>query len=137
MMHEPGRASPTPAEQSKPRTVLIADDEPRVRRLLLQTLSRGQFCALSAADGEEALRVAREHHPQVVLLDAEMPHVHGYDVCRQIKADPQLRDITVIMVTAKAQAADRERALDAGADGYISKPFSPRDLLQRLEQEFP
>jgi two-component system, OmpR family, phosphate regulon response regulator PhoB len=132
-MQDAHRAEP-PAGPAAVRTILIADDEPSVRRLLIQTLSRGQFITLSAADGEETLRLAREHHPTVILLDAEMPRVHGYEVCRQIKSDPQLRDITVIMVTAKAQETDRQRALEAGADDFVSKPFSPRDLLDRLER---
>ncbi len=96
------------------------------------TLTSGGYRVLVAADGEEAVSAAQEHHPDVILLDGEMPRLHGFDACRQIKADPSTQNITVIMVTAKAQDEDRQRGLEAGADGYIRKPFSPRELLEHL-----
>jgi two-component system phosphate regulon response regulator PhoB len=114
-------------------TILVVDDEAHVRRLLIKSFERSGYCVLSAADGEEAIRMTREHHPSLVLLDAEMPKVHGFEVCRQIKEDAATRDIAVVMLTAKAQDEDRARGLAAGADGYVVKPFSPRRLLEEVE----
>jgi two-component system phosphate regulon response regulator PhoB len=113
-------------------TILIADDNSQMRLLLTMALRKGPYDVLVSADGGEALQIARERHPEVILLDAEMPVVHGFEVCRQLKADPATRDIKVIMVTAKAQDEDRDRGLASGADEYISKPFSPKELLVRL-----
>jgi two-component system phosphate regulon response regulator PhoB len=118
------------------RTILVADDNAQMRLLLEMTLKRGPYDVLNASDGGQALRIARERHPDVVLLDAEMPIVHGFEVCRLLKQDPATRDIAVIMVTAKAQEEDRSRGLSCGADEYIAKPFSPKLLLQRLAERF-
>ena len=114
------------------RTILVADDNPQMRLLLEMTLRKGQYEVLVTADGGQALQIARERHPDLVLLDAEMPVVHGFEVCRQLKDDPRTRDIQVIMITAKAQEEDRDRGLASGADEYIAKPFSPKELLARL-----
>jgi DNA-binding response OmpR family regulator len=113
-------------------TILIADDNSQMRLLLTMALQKGPYDVLVASDGGEALQIARERHPEVILLDAEMPVVHGFEVCRQLRADPATRDIKVIMVTAKAQDEDRDRGLASGADEYIAKPFSPKELLARL-----
>ena len=118
------------------RTVLVADDNPQMRLLLEMTLRKGPYDVLVTADGGQALRIARERHPDLVLLDAEMPVVHGFEVCRQLKADPATRDIQVIMITAKAQEEDRDRGIASGADEYIAKPFSPKELLGRLALRF-
>lgn len=118
------------------RTVLVADDNPQMRLLLEMTLRKGQYEVLVTADGGQALQIARERHPDLVLLDAEMPVVHGFEVCRQLKDDPRTRDIQVIMITAKAQEEDRDRGLASGADEYIAKPFSPKELLGRLASRF-
>ena len=121
---------PSPADQN---SILVVDDEAPVRRLLIRTLERADYCVLTAADGEEALRIAREHRPALILLDAEMPKLHGFDVCRQLKQDPSTTAIPILMLTAKAQDEDRKRGLEAGADGYVLKPFSPRRLLDEIQ----
>ena len=118
------------------RTILVADDNPQMRLLLEMTLRKGPYDVIVTADGGQALRIARERHPDLVLLDAEMPVIHGFEVCRQLKGDPATRDIQVIMVTAKAQEEDRDRGLASGADEYIAKPFSPKELLARLSSRF-
>jgi len=101
-----------------------------MRQVLEVTLRRGGHEVLpSAADGAEALAFARASLPDAVLLDAMMPRVHGFDVCRQLKADPATRAVRVVMVTARVEASDRDRGLAAGADAYVTKPFSPRELL--------
>ena len=125
--------SSAPSPASEKNNILVVDDEAPVRRLLIRTLERADYCVLTAADGEEALRIAREHRPALILLDAEMPKLHGFDVCRQLKQDPGTNAIPVLMLTAKAQDEDRERGLEAGADGYVLKPFSPRLLLSEIE----
>jgi len=88
---------------------------------------------ITAADGEEALATARATHPAVILLDVSMPKVDGFEVCRRIKDDPRTKDIAIIMITAKAQANDRARGLAVGVDAYVTKPFSPLQLLETLE----
>jgi two-component system phosphate regulon response regulator PhoB len=117
---------------SRLRTVLVADDNPHMRLLLEKMLRKGPYDVLQSSDGGQTLRVAREQHPDLVLLDAEMPVVHGFEVCRQLKADPATRSIQIVMLTAKAQEEDRNRGLACGADAYIAKPFSPRELLVHL-----
>ena len=113
-------------------TILVADDDVVIRRVLEATLRRGGHEVLLACDGDEALALARAHLPAAVLLDAMMPGAHGFDVCRRLKADPATRGVLVVMVTARAAASDRDRGLAAGADAYLTKPFSPRELLDVL-----
>jgi two-component system alkaline phosphatase synthesis response regulator PhoP len=113
--------------------VLVADDNEAMRQVLELTLHQGGHEVLPpATDGAEALAFARAALPDAALLDAMMPRVHGFDVCRQLKSDPATRAIRVVMVTAKSADADRAEGLAAGADAYVTKPFSPRALLELL-----
>jgi two-component system alkaline phosphatase synthesis response regulator PhoP len=115
-------------------TVLIVDDEQHIRLLIEQTLEELEDDGvelLTASDGEEALDVVANHHPDLVFLDVMMPKRNGFEVCRAIKDDPGTAATTVILLTAKGQAYDREQGMDAGADQYLTKPFDPDDLLQR------
>jgi DNA-binding response OmpR family regulator len=112
--------------------VLLADDDPALRRLIGATLGSDDFDLLQAIDGEEALRVARGEHPALVLLDVNMPRVDGFEVCRQLKSDPSTADIKVVMLTARGADIDRLHAREAGADEYFSKPFSPVQLLNKV-----
>ncbi|MBI4289392.1 MAG: response regulator [Chloroflexi bacterium] len=117
------------------RKILLADDEEPVRALLAATLNGGSgYKVLEARDGIEALEVARVERPDLVLLDVMMPGMDGLEVCRCLKADPETDGIAVIILTAMAQDADRARALEAGANGYLTKPFSPSALLAKLEE---
>ena len=114
--------------------VLIVDDEHHIRLLIEQTLEELEDAdveLLTAADGEEALDVVRNHQPALVFLDVMMPKRNGYEVCRTIKQDWGMSGTTVILLTAKGQADDRSEGLAAGADDYITKPFDPDDLLAR------
>jgi DNA-binding response OmpR family regulator len=114
--------------------VLIVDDEHHIRLLIEQTLEELEdegIELLTAADGEEALDVVRNHRPALVFLDVMMPKRNGYEVCRTIKQDWAMTDTTVILLTAKGQADDRSEGLAAGADDYLTKPFDPDDLLAR------
>ncbi|HEU0236709.1 MAG TPA: response regulator [Candidatus Limnocylindrales bacterium] len=114
--------------------VLIVDDEHHIRLLIEQTLEEledDDVELLTAADGEEALDVVRNHQPALVFLDVMMPKRNGYEVCRTIKQDWGMTGTTVILLTAKGQADDRSEGLAAGADDYITKPFDPDELLAR------
>jgi len=112
--------------------VLIADDEEAMRTLVRITLGTGQFELIEATDGASALALAREHHPDLFLLDWAMPVMSGLEVCQKLRADATTRDLRIIMLTARAQAFDRNAALEAGVDDYITKPFSPLELLDKV-----
>jgi CheY-like chemotaxis protein len=114
--------------------LLVADDEPSIRALVRVTLELDGHTILEASDGIEALASARGEHPRLVLLDIMMPGLDGLQVCRTLKADPSTADIVVIMLTAQAQQRDRDRGVAAGADDYVTKPFSPLDLERMVEQ---
>ena len=114
-------------------TVLIVDDEQHIRLLIEQTLEELEddgVDLLTAPDGEEAARRRGNHHPDLVFLDVMMPKRNGFEVCRAIKAEPATAGTTVVLLTAKGQAYDREQGLAAGADQYLTKPFDPDDLLR-------
>ena len=114
------------------RTVLLADDDPGLRRLVGATLGSEHFNLLSAADGEETLSVARQRLPALILLDINMPSRNGLEVCRLLKADPTTSHIKIVMLTASGSDIDRTRAIDASADDYFVKPFSPIALLDKV-----
>lgn len=133
--------------QNDAPTILIIDDQPSTLQALAKTL-HGHYTLLVASNGTEALEIARARLPDLILLDVMLPDISGLDVCRTIKADPELRDIPVIFVTARDEAEDEAAGLDIGAIDYICKPFNPpivqarvrnhlelkrqRDLLQRI-----
>jgi CheY-like chemotaxis protein len=116
------------------RTVVIADDEPSMRLLVHATIESDNHMVVEAADGVEAWALIEKHKPQLVLLDVEMPGLSGLEVLRSIKANPSLAATRVILLTSKAQESDIEAGLIAGADFYLTKPFSPLDLLTRVEE---
>jgi two-component system alkaline phosphatase synthesis response regulator PhoP len=125
----------TRMSENATKKVLLADDEERILGLIKATLSGDpRYQVLLASNGADALELARAEHPQLVFLDMMMPKMDGLSTCREIKADPQTREAQVIMLTAMAQDADRRAAADAGADGYMTKPFSPTALLARVEE---
>ena len=115
-------------------TILIADDEPSLRLLVSATLSSDRCAVIEAADGDEAWRLIRRHRPAAAILDVQMPGRTGLELARAIRADPDLAGTTVVLLTAKAQASDVEAGLAAGADRYLTKPFSPLELLGVVEQ---
>lgn len=116
------------------RTVLIADDEPSMRLLVHATIESDDYNVVEAADGAEAWSMIQEHKPSLVLLDVQMPGRTGIEVLRAIKSNPALKATKVILLTSKAQESDVEAGLIAGADFYLTKPFSPLDLLTRVEE---
>jgi CheY-like chemotaxis protein len=117
-----------------PRAVLIADDESSMRLLVHATIESDDYLVLEAADGAEAWAMIQEQRPSLVLLDVQMPGRSGLDLLRSVRADPSLRGTRVILLTSKAQEGDVEAGLIAGADFYLTKPFSPLDLLTRVEE---
>jgi two-component system phosphate regulon response regulator PhoB len=116
------------------KTVLIADDERSLRLLVSATISSDQYTVIEAADGDEAWRLLLEYKPAVALLDVQMPGRSGLDIARAIRRQPQLSGTHVVMLTSKAQDADIKAGLAAGADHYLTKPFSPLELLTVVEE---
>jgi CheY-like chemotaxis protein len=124
----------TPTELELQRTVLIADDESSIRLLVHATIESDDYTVVEASDGAQAWALAQQLKPSLVLLDVQMPGQSGLEVLRSIKADPNLKGTRVILLTSKAQERDIEVGLIAGADFYLTKPFSPLDLLTRVEE---
>jgi CheY-like chemotaxis protein len=112
--------------------ILLVDDEPNIRETVSFILEMEGYRVVTAEDGDQALEKARSLQPPVMLLDAMMPHRDGFDVCRTIKSDPELSAIKIVMLTALGQKADQERAMAAGADFYVTKPFDEEELLALL-----
>jgi two-component system phosphate regulon response regulator PhoB len=116
------------------KTVLIADDEPSLRLLVNATIMSDEYDVVEAVDGDEAWRLIRECKPSVALLDVQMPGLTGLDLAQAIRRDPDLSGMFVVLLTSKAQQADIQAGLAAGADRYLTKPFSPLELLTLVEQ---
>jgi CheY-like chemotaxis protein len=115
-------------------SVLIVDDDPSIRKLVATTLEDvAGFELVEAADGDEALALAREEAPAIVLLDIDMPGIDGFEACRRLRAQPQTADATVVMLTAAADEEAERAAEEAGADLFITKPFSPLELLRLVD----
>ncbi len=115
------------------RKVLIVEDEAAIREMLAFNLARAGYEVLAAATGIEARTAMVDRYPDVVLMDWMLPDISGLELTRQLKRDPDTREIPVIMLTARAQEDDRVAGLEGGADDYITKPFSPRELLARIK----
>ncbi len=122
----------TPPKPSR-KTVLVADDEPDVLNLVAMNLQRAGFDILKAADGEQALRMARDEEPDLVILDLMMPALSGLEVAKLLKQSPSTARIPVLMLTAKSDEVDRIVGFELGADDYVTKPFSPRELVLRVQ----
>jgi DNA-binding response OmpR family regulator len=115
------------------KKVLIVDDESHIRALLLQMLegfAKSGIELQSATEGTEAWRLAQSEKPDLIILDIMMPGLSGYEVCKRVKADPELSHTHVLILTAKGQAVDHQQSLEAGADEYITKPFDIGGLVR-------
>ncbi len=137
-IHMPG-ATKQPAESKKrgrslfmTRTVLIVDDEPHIVLSLKFLISHQGYEVETAGSGEEALQKLKESIPDLILLDIMMPKPDGYEVCQQIRATPEWKDIPVIMLTAKGRDVERQKGYAMGADEYITKPFATNELVTKV-----
>ncbi len=117
----------------KPK-ILVVDDEPDAVELVSFNLKAAGFDVVTAADGAEALKRAKEYQPDLLVLDVMLPEVDGLEVCKIIRRDPSVAHIPIIMLTAKAAEIDRVLGLELGADDYVTKPFSPRELVLRIRK---
>jgi DNA-binding response OmpR family regulator len=116
---------------STPR-VLIADDDPLGAELLEAYLSGNDYELRIASDGEQTLQLVASWHPDLILLDVMMPRISGFEVCKRLRSNPATRAIGILMITALDQPSDRDRAVEAGTDDFISKPINKTDLLLRV-----
>jgi len=121
-------------KNSNGRTILVVDDEPHVIKSLTFVLTKEGYEVASAENGEDALAKIQQLKPGLVFLDVMMPKKNGYEVCQEVKKDPGLGDVYIIMLTAKGQEADREKGLSAGADEFMSKPFSPMGVVEKVRE---
>ncbi|MDB3892390.1 phosphate regulon transcriptional regulator PhoB [Alphaproteobacteria bacterium] len=112
--------------------ILIADDEPNQLELLNFNLEQAGFEVVRASDGQQAIDMIEEQRPDLIILDWMMPQLSGIDVCRKLRANRQTKSLPVIILSARGEESDRTLGLDIGADDYISKPFSPRELVARV-----
>ena len=117
--------------QSKPH-VLIVEDEPALMTMLRYNLESEGYRVSEAVDGEEAILLVSEEPPDLILLDWMLPSLSGIEVCRRIRRNESSRDVPIVMLTARGEDSDRVRGLDSGADDYMTKPFSPRELMARV-----
>jgi two-component system cell cycle response regulator DivK len=119
------------------RRILVIEDQEDNRRILRDLLNSAGYESIEADAGEEAPALAQTHHPDLILMDIQLPGIDGYEATRRFKANPALRRIPVIAVTSYALSGDEVRAREAGCDGYVTKPFSPRALLATIREYVP
>jgi len=118
---------------SNPQSVLIVDDEPNILLSLEFLMRKTGYEVRTAKDGEEALAEILQAAPDLVLLDVMMPKIDGFSICTQIRANPEWKDVRIIMLTARGRDVEREKGLALGADDYITKPFSTKEAIARVE----
>jgi CheY-like chemotaxis protein len=114
--------------------ILVADDDPDILSIVSMSLETQGYTVHKASNGREAVDLAREHHPDLILMDMMMPVVSGYEAVSELKADAATRDIVIVGLSAKAMATDMERATDAGIDGYITKPFRIAQVMAAVAE---
>jgi two-component system cell cycle response regulator DivK len=116
------------------KRILVVEDQEDNRAILRDVLSAAGYDLIEAESGDRAKPLAEEHRPDLILMDIQLPILDGYSATRQIKADPQLRTIPIIVVTSYALSGDEAKARDAGCDDYVTKPFSPKMLLGKIRK---
>jgi len=119
------------------RTVLYVEDNEYNRKIVRQLLGRTSYQLVEAVDGESGVALAQQLVPQLILMDVQLPKMSGLDATRMLKADPRTSGIPIIVITSFALSGDREKAAVAGADNYLAKPYSPRELLALVRQYLP
>ncbi len=120
------------SDTDKTPTILVADDEEDVRELVTYRLTRSGYHVIGAGDGLEALELAAQRAPDLMVLDVMMPKIDGYELTRRVRAEAALRSIPVILLTARSQESDVDRGFEVGADDYLKKPFNPDELVARV-----
>ncbi len=119
------------------KRILIIEDQEDNRAILRDLLSQAGYELIEAVDGEEGVELAQSERPDLILMDIQLPLIDGYEATRRIKAKPELKSIPIIAVTSYALSGDEAKARAAGCDGYVTKPFSPRDLLAKVRAYLP
>lgn len=114
------------------KRILIVEDTEDNRQIMRDLLSSAGYTLIEAQTGEEGVAMAKEHRPDLILMDIQLPVIDGYEATRRIKGDPDLNAIPIIAVTSYALSGDEAKTRAAGCDGYVAKPFSPRELLQKV-----
>lgn len=117
-----------------PQTILVVEDEPNIVESLSFLMKKAGFIVRVARDGNTAIRTIESEAPDLVLLDIMMPRRDGYEVCRTIRANPDWDRVRIIMLSAKGRDLDRRKGLELGADDYITKPFSTREIVERVQE---
>jgi DNA-binding response OmpR family regulator len=129
---------PQPQVQAQPRvrtvTILVADDEQDIRELVAYRLSRSGYCIIEARDGEEAFQLAADQPLDMAVLDVMMPRLNGFDLTKRFRGAPVTERLPILLMSASVQEADISRGFAAGADGYLTKPFTPDQLLTRVRE---
>ena len=115
------------------KKILVVDDEPVIVKVVASRLKANGYDVISAADGQEALTVARAEKPDLIILDVMLPKMDGYRVCSLLKFDDHFKKIPILMFSARVQEEDKQRGIEAGADDYMVKPFDPKVLLEKIE----
>lgn len=116
------------------KTILVVEDHEDNRKILRDLLTNSGFVVIEATNGIEGVELTRAHQPNLILMDIQLPGIDGYEATRQIKADLRLKDIPIIVVTSYALSGDASKAFEAGCDDYIAKPYSPREILRRIQE---
>ena len=116
------------------KSILVVEDEPNIVLSLQFLMKKAGFEVRVARDGEEALAAVHDRAPDLILLDVMIPKRDGYDVCQTIRANPEWKNVYIIMLTAKGREVDREKGIALGANDYVTKPFSTRDLTEKVKQ---
>jgi two-component system cell cycle response regulator DivK len=119
------------------KRILVVEDQEDNRQILRDLLANAGFEMIEAEDGEQALVQVAKHHPDLILMDIQLPLMDGYEATRRIKADPSSKAIPIIVVTSYALSGDEEKARAAGCDAYVAKPYSPRALLAQIREYLP
>ena len=116
------------------KRILLVEDTEDNRQIVRDLMESAGYDLIEAEDGATGVAMAAEHRPDLILMDIQLPVMDGYEACRRIKAQPELRHIPIVAVTSYALSGDEAKTIEAGCDGYVAKPFSPRQLLAKINE---
>jgi DNA-binding response OmpR family regulator len=131
-----GDADASATTKESGRLVLVVEDEPDIQSMVAEHLTQAGYDVCLASDGELALRIIREQHPEVVCLDLNLPRISGYEVCEQIRSDAAIKDVSILITSARNAFDVRVFSLEAGADAYLVKPYGMKQLIDEIERLF-